>query len=235
MNCEHCHDRIQQRLDGLDGAEAPEMERHFAECARCAALYAASRRLRGGLALLKPAQPPPGLAERLVAAVLADQRRLRRRARLRVVAYALAASLLIAGLSAGMYASGWLTIRKAPPQQPIVQHEKLQLEAPKPRPSVRESVSDAGSALASLTTRTADETVGQTRLLVPMVTKPSLDEIDMPPGVEPTKSYLEAGQGVSVALEPVTDSAQRAVNLFRRDLPQLKKSEIRNPKSEIPN
>ena len=27
MNCEHCHDRLQQRLDGANGVEAPEMER----------------------------------------------------------------------------------------------------------------------------------------------------------------------------------------------------------------
>src|SRR5579872_1426742 len=104
MNCEHCHDRIQQRLDGPDGVEAPEVQRHLAECARCAALYAASQRLRSVLRLLTPPQPPPDFTERLVTAVLADQRR---RAQVRVMAYALAASLLIAGLSVGMYASGW--------------------------------------------------------------------------------------------------------------------------------
>jgi hypothetical protein len=237
MNCEHCHHWIQQRLDGHDGADAPEVERHLAECARCAALYAASCRLGRGVRLLAPPQPPLDFTERLVAAVLADRRAQHRRARLRLVAYSLAASLLIAGASIGMYISGWLTFGKTSQPTSIVHHDEAPPTPPKPNlaPPLRESVSDAGSALASLTTRTADETVGQTRLLVPMVTGPSLDDLEAPPGMEPTKSYLEAGQGVSVALEPVTNSAQRAVNLFRRDLPQVKKSEVRDSKSEIPN
>jgi hypothetical protein len=224
MNCELCHDLMQQRLDDRDGVEAPEVERHLAECARCAALVAASRRLSRGLRLLTPPRPPLDLTERLVTGVLADQRSQRTRGRVRVAVYALAASLLLATATVGLYLSGWLTFGKNQPQQPRIVEKQPTPEEPKPAPSVRESVTDAGNALASLTTRTADETVGQTRFLVPMVTGPSLDEIDMPPGVEPTKSYLEASQGVSVALEPVTNSAQRAVNLFRHDLPHMERA-----------
>ncbi len=224
MNCEHCHDRIQQRLDGCDGVDAAEVQRHLAECARCAALYAASQRLSRGLHLLTPPRPPLDFTDRLVTAVLTDRRAQRQHARLRVAAYALAASLLIAATTVGMVVSGWSPFGKTTSLPSIVHHQQPAPEEPKPKPSVRESMTDAGSALASLTTRTADETVGQTRLLVPMMTGPSLDDLDMPPGVEPTKSYLEASQGVTVALEPVTNSAQRAVNLFRRDLPQMERA-----------
>jgi len=226
MNCDLCHDLIQQRFDGQN-VVALELERHLAECTRCASLEAASRRLHAGLRLLLPPSPPRDFTERLVAGVLADQRTRRQRVRFRVMAVAVAASLLVAAVGVGWYASGGLSFSKKPPQVPVIVNNNPvpppSSDQPKPTsaPSMRDSVTDAGSALASLTTRTADETVGQTRLLVPMVTGPSLDELDMPPGVEPTKSYLETSQGVSTALEPVTNSAERALRLFSHDLPHV--------------
>ena len=232
MNCELCHDLIQQRLDGLN-VVAPELQRHLAECTRCASLETASQRLHAGLHLLLPPPPPLDFTERLVTSVLADRRTRRRRARFRNGMFALAASLLIAALGIGWYASGQLPISKHPPQQSVIVNNNPvppplpDLPKPTTKPSMRDSMTDAGSALASLTTRTADETVGQTRLLVPMVTGPSLDELDMPPGVEPTKSYLETSQGVSTALEPVTNSAERALRLFRHDLPHV--ARVSNP------
>jgi hypothetical protein len=228
MNCELFQDWMQQRFDGQDLVEAPEMERHLLDCPHCAARHEASRRLRAGLRLVTPPCPPPGFMHRLVAAVLADQRGQRTRRRVRIAVCALAASLLLGLGVAGMYRSGWLSSAKQSQQPPEVvdNHLPVPSDEPKSNPpaSVRDSVTDAGNALASLTTRTADETMGQTRLLVPMVTGPSLDELDMPPALEPTKSYLETGQGVTVALEPVTNSAQRAINLFRRDLPHVERT-----------
>jgi hypothetical protein len=78
-------------------------------------------------------------------------------------------------------------------------------------------VSAAGAAVASLTTRTAGETVERTKVLLPAV-EPSLGKFDLPPALdEPTRSLRGAGEGVT-ALEPVADSARRAVGLFVRDL-----------------
>ena len=219
MNCQTCQELMQQRLDGSP-AEGPEVERHLADCPGCAALHAASLRLRDGLGRLGPPRPPLGLTDRIVAAVLQEQRTARNRSRRRAAVLALAACLLIATGALGLYYAGVLKFGTVAPNSVVEKNnpERTEPETPPAPPSVRGSVSEAGSALATLTTRTADETVGQTRLLVPMVTGPSLDEFDMPPALEPTKPYLEAGQGVSVALEPVTNSARRAVDLFRRDL-----------------
>ena len=224
MNCERCHELIQQRLDGPEIVET-ELEHHLADCPRCASLEAASQRLRAGLLLLTPPRPSLDLTERLLAGVLADQRAQRRRTRFRFAAAALAASLLLATAGIGWLASGWSPFGTHQLQTPLIANNKPLPPPEQPKapvsPSMRESVTDAGTALASLTTRTADETVGQTRLLVPMVTGPSIDELDMPPGVEPTRSYLETSQGVSTALEPVTNSAERALRLFRHDLPHV--------------
>jgi hypothetical protein len=222
MNCQTCQVLMQQRLDGAP-ADGPEVERHLADCPGCAALHAASLRLDAGLRRLGPPRPPLGLTNRIVTAVLEEQRAGRKRSRLRAAVLALAACLLIGTGALGLYYAGVLKFGTDAPNH-VVKNEPKPPEPDTPAvpsPSVRGSVSEAGTALATLTTRTADETVGQTRLLVPMVTGPSLDEFDMPPALEPTRPYLETGQGVSVALEPVTNSARRAVDLFRRDLPHV--------------
>jgi hypothetical protein len=87
-----------------------------------------------------------------------------------------------------------------------------------------ESVAQAGEALTALTRRTADETVGSTRLLWPVVaTPPPMEEPgELPPALSPAaRSWREAGQGLSSGLEPVTDSARRALGLFLRDIPDM--------------
>jgi hypothetical protein len=93
--------------------------------------------------------------------------------------------------------------------------------APAP-PALRDTVAEAGEAVASLTTRTADEAVDQTRLLLPIVKGPSLaDLVVVPPSDAPARPLREAGEGVSAGLGPVASSARRAVDLFLRDLPPV--------------
>jgi hypothetical protein len=84
---------------------------------------------------------------------------------------------------------------------------------------LRESVAQAGSAVAALTGRTADEAVARTRVLLPDLGRPSLEEIDLAPPLEVTAPPLrEAGQSVSAGLAPVADFSRRAVGQFLRDL-----------------
>ena len=74
--------------------------------------------------------------------------------------------------------------------------------------------------MTSLTRRTADETVGQSRLLLPEVipVPPLTTSEPMQPVIEPpTESLRQAGQGMTAALDPVTSSARRAFSLFLRD------------------
>ncbi len=91
-----------------------------------------------------------------------------------------------------------------------------------PRATLRDSVAEAGSAVAALTTRTADETVANTKSLLPVVTDPTPGKIELePPPDPPARSLRETGEGVTAGLAPVADSARRAVGLFLRELPPM--------------
>jgi len=90
-------------------------------------------------------------------------------------------------------------------------------------PSIRDSVAELGAAVASVTRRAADGTVEQARQLLPDVPTPALSETSVLAQTldPPSRSLLEAGQGVSAGLEPVTDSARRALDLFLREIPPM--------------
>jgi hypothetical protein len=89
-------------------------------------------------------------------------------------------------------------------------------------------VVEAGSAVASLTRRAADETVGQTRLFLPeAIPAPPLTTSEpMQPVLDPpTESLRQAGQGMTAALDPVTTSARRAFSMFMREAPAVAPAE----------
>jgi hypothetical protein len=80
-------------------------------------------------------------------------------------------------------------------------------------------MADAGNAVAQVTRRTMDETISHTQRLWATVTPP----IPAAP-VVPAKSadsLREAGQGVVAGLEPVTNSARRALGMLFREVPPL--------------
>jgi hypothetical protein len=107
---------------------------------------------------------------------------------------------------------------------------KMPAKAGPERPmSLRESVDTAGDAFASLTTRTAGETVEQTRLLLPVMVGPGLEPPGLPALEPPTRNLNDAGRGVSAGLEPVSGSARRAVDVFLRDLPPMDLNENPGP------
>lgn len=211
MNCRDCQDVLQRRLDGAPEGDGPAgLARHLESCAACRDRFAAARRLRTGLALLEAPAPPHGFAGRVVARVLRDhQARALRRRLTRVVAAA--ACLALAVLAA--YALRPSDSGPAPPPRgPVVRDDP-------PEPSLRDSVAEAQSAVASLTNRTLVESVEQTRLLWPVMAPPLPELPADPPALPPARTLAEARHGVSLGLEPVADSARRAVNLFLRDLP----------------
>src|SRR5207302_304859 len=91
-------------------------------------------------------------------------------------------------------------------------------------PSLDESVKDAGAALVALTRRTAHETFGQTRLLLPDVSPPvprPHPDLWQQTVEQPAQSLREAGAGVSTGLGPVADSARRAVDMFLQEIPPV--------------
>jgi len=221
MKCQACQDLLQQPLDGqaLPGAAQAELEKHLHACPECWALQAGLRRLGAGLRLLAPPAPPAHLAQQIVAQV---RRQQRQRLRVRWLAgAALAAGLLLvvllwrpwqAGVPDGGGKSGTMAEVKPVPEQPVV-----------PAVNLRQTMEEAGSVMASLTSQTADATMDQTRLFLPLVPGPTLSSLDIPQPA--TLSLGDAGRGVSAGLEPVTSSARRAVDLFFRDLPPMTLSE----------
>jgi predicted anti-sigma-YlaC factor YlaD len=209
MNCPECQDLLQQRLDGTPPANPNDLDRHLASCPDCRARHAAAGRLEAGLRLLPSVVVPADFAGRIVRRVIAERRAVRRRR---------------AWLGAGLAAAAILLLvfvlgRGRPPvQTPQV------AEAPRGgTESLRDSVSEAGSAVVGLTRRTADETVAQGKLLLPVVVaRPNLDEAAASGAMgPPVRSLRAAGQGVSEGLEPVTSSARRAVDLFLSEIPPM--------------
>jgi hypothetical protein len=232
MNCQVAHDLLQQCLDGTP-IESPEWLAHLRDCGDCRALAAAGRRLQDGLHLLTAPLPPPGLAERIAERVLLDRHRSRRKARRRwAVRLALAAGLIIA-LTLRLDWRGSSTGDKVHPPEPIaqntsdapplspVQSNNQRDTAPtrQEAPTLSESAAEVGEVFTVLRNQTTEETLGQTRRWASNVPSPTLPKVDLTMMGSPTRPFLEAGEGVSQGLEPVTNSARRAVDLFLRELP----------------
>jgi len=87
--------------------------------------------------------------------------------------------------------------------------------------TLRDTVNQAGQAFGQLTARTADETVGQGRSLLPMVTPMPLDDWERPQIEPSTRPLTETGQSAVAAIEPVTNSARRAFDRLLHDLPPM--------------
>ncbi|HEY8505226.1 MAG TPA: hypothetical protein VIL46_11635, partial [Gemmataceae bacterium] len=153
-------------------------------------------------------------------AVIADRRRRRSRIlRLRLAAGALAAA---ASVLIGLWAAG--AFRPSGPENHLTGNTPHALErprAPEPAPaewaSLEDGLAEVTGAVIELTRRTADETVQQTRLFLPMPGEvpPALEFPDPGGALGPAaRSLGEIQQGAVVALSPVGDSAVRAVRLF---------------------
>jgi hypothetical protein len=218
MTCQQCEERLHEFLDGSAAVSCPSLDAHLASCAGCRSLFAAARQMQVRLRSLPTPIPPADLSGRIVAGVLSDARRRRRLRVSALVGVALAASLLLAFL-------GSWSLLHGSRQQGIVAVSQRDPEPPPPapvpnEPSLQENVSDATSAVASLSRRTADDALGGAQLLVPPLTLPTPDDLT-PPLDPPAQALIDTGHGASVSLQPVTNSAKRAFGLFVRDLPPL--------------
>lgn len=98
---------------------------------------------------------------------------------------------------------------------------------------MRHEIREAGSALAGLVGRTAEEAVKPGRLLWPTrapsptsvsvsLHQPETGRLPWPEA--PVKPLRDAGETVVVTLEPVFDSARRAVQLFAREVPAARQA-----------
>src|SRR5262245_53958587 len=202
--CEPALQALQRRLDGEFPRLAPDVEAHLEICTDCRERFRLARSL---IAVFPPrydaAEPSSIWTERLVGAIVADRRR--RRIKRLGAAWAMAAAVL---------ATVWLVRPMAPNGTlPVVSNDTS-------APGFRADFAEAGSALAGLTRRAAEETVGQGRVLVPPVEVPLVLDIRLEPAARPLD---RARQGLTDGFEPVATSARRAVSLFWQDLPQVDK------------
>jgi len=220
MNCDEYRNWVQVSLDG-DAVEGDDLAMHLAACPGCRLLAAAAAGLQVGLRCLVPPPPPAGLAERITVGVMADRRQRRRRRRLvfAVSGLAAAAAVVLAVLMAGRPGPN-------PPIGPQVALTEPRGSVPPdktpPAASLNDNMAEAGTAVESLVRRTADETVSSGQILMPSVSLPMPTEDAVTAPLEPSgQSLREAGHGVAAGLQPVADSAVRAFDLFRRDLPPM--------------
>jgi hypothetical protein len=222
MNCSEFQELLQQRLDGEPHAVSSEFERHLKICSSCRELeFAASRLIEALNARVSPV-PREGLRGQIVASVLAQidsqrltQRRWRQNA---LAAWAVAAGLLVAAI----VGYSWWSSRPLPVSPGSDTWVKKE-EQPAP---MRRSLNfqEAGSNLVALVNRTADETLGQSRVLLPQgMAAPNLPVTEpWQPTLEPsTQALRDAQDGVAVGFEPVTSSARRAVSLFLQEIPAM--------------
>ncbi len=216
MNCLECQELLQRVLDGESHDERrTEVEPHLTICTNCREFHAAGQRLLEGLRYMPTPMPPADLTAKVTSRVLSQGRRLRFQRRV-VAAAALAATLLLAWVGFRSFqGSPDTTTASTPP-------EESRPGVAKPVPLDR-GMAQAGLAIVAITRRAADETVGQGRLLLPVVVPNDVlpKHQANAPSPQPAASLQEVRQTVSLGLEPITTSARRAVDLFLREIPPM--------------
>lgn len=214
---------VQALLDGEAASLPADLEAHRNSCAACRATWQGALDLQRGLRLLTLPTIPADLTERWTTAVVNDQRVSPASGRLerRLLPWALiAASVLAAVLLLRPWShNGPLgtTFVARPPQPPPVHIHLPDTYAKAPSLDLRSSLEEAGAAVASLTRRTADETVESTRKLFPtQVGAPSFAIADeLPKALDPAAQSLEeVRQGAMAGLEPMATSARRAFSML---------------------
>jgi hypothetical protein len=232
MNCPEQFEYLQKYLDCKQARDWPfELEQHLAGCASCRNLFQAARVLESGLKGLPFPEAAPDLSGRIVAGVLADRkmRLLRRRV---YVGLAAAAAVLLALMP---LLNGFFT--PAPDNNtvtPVVVHDPApprnkvtpakENDKVKPNelsPSLGRQMDEVRSTVAALaggTKERASSWIHSAAELAPAKNAANMTD----PMLDAGQPLLETGSVVSVGLQPVADSAQRAVGYFAREFPLLK-------------
>ncbi len=198
-DCPAFESLVQRVLDGerpLADLESP----HANACENCRDLAVSARLLSLGLTDSLTAVPTIDFASRVVPSVLANRRRERATRRTIVAVAASLAACVTVALFASPQPSGG----------PSQAGKSVQSQTDRKPPQVVESFRLAGSAFVSLTKRAASESLEPAKNLLVGIERP-----DPPlPVIRP----LDTGLPVSSPVEPITNTARRAINLFIRDV-----------------
>ncbi|MFL5328610.1 MAG: zf-HC2 domain-containing protein [Gemmataceae bacterium] len=192
-NCDLALDLLQRRLDGDFALTTPEVDAHVANCASCRARFATAELFLHAY----PPRPRVGFADRMTVAVRRDSRN-REVTRWAAVSVAIAAAIVVAVRVA------W---PGAPTELPPVARVTF-------GPSVEDRIAQAK------TTVVAWRDAATQKVKMPSDWPAMTPNKDLATAFEPAKAtFADASKGLASGFEPVTDSAKRAMNLFRRDLP----------------
>jgi hypothetical protein len=210
--CLPARSALQRLLDGEAEWDSPGAAAHREGCVDCREELTLARSL---WRLSAPVVVPAEMSTRILNASVTAHRR-RRIVRMAAAGLALAASVAIAVV----------VLR---PPQPVTPEPAPLVVVPTPRDEVAlappqkplgESVSEARDAIVTLTRRTTTEPRDRFTRLLP---EPKLGERpDAGEGLEP---LADARTGAARSVEPIRDSAMRAVNFFLKaaDPPSRKK------------
>ncbi len=213
--CERHEQATQRFLDGDPDAFDSAIESHRVSCDLCRGYFQAASWLASGLSRLGRPTPSPDLTERLVSAVLSDAPRPSSRnvARPWLAILAIAASLVLA-VALGLRFSANADVNRgntAPPQ--------IATTVPPAVPvALEQSLAEASTAVATLTRRTADETVEPAKAILSSAADSAVLKTKPEVSHSANDSLSTIRTGAALGIEPVADSARRAVSLFMRDL-----------------
>ena len=211
-SCAVAQAALQRLLDREAEWDTPEAATHRAGCAECRDELALARSIDRVVA---PVIVPSDLSGRVLNASIAAHRR-RQRIQWAGAAFVVAASVVIALV---VFRPGPAPIPTPDPSperesKPVVVIPlQMQNEAPvlaKEKP-LGESVSEAADAIVSLTRRTAAEPKERITVLLPDPRLPGPGQPD-----ERLDPLADAGTGAARSVEPLKDSARRALNFFVR-------------------
>jgi hypothetical protein len=192
---------LQRLLDGDANWDSPEAAAHRAECIACREELALAGVIGRSTNVVVPAE----LTDRVLKTAVSAHRR-RRALRYAGAGLALAASIVIAVVKF----QPTQTVESVPGPVAVAPKVDRQI-ADGPTKPLGESVSEARDAIVSLANRTATETRDQSTRLMPTPKMP-----EPPAGDDRLEPLAEARTGAARSVEPIRDSARRAINFFAR-------------------
>jgi hypothetical protein len=212
-------DRLVNRvLDGDVSPTALNADPHPVICRACRQTRAATFLLIDGLNRLTESVPSAGFVDGVTRTAVRDyRRRTAVRWTVRTGVGALAAAVLI----------GWLVLPTSDSSPtankdsqkdvpvPILPDAKTYARQDPPAETIRGRISEAGSAVVSLTRKATDDTLTPARNLF---ATPAPRVNPKQPAIELPDPLAEMPQAARAGLEPLADTAKRAVNLFLRDV-----------------
>jgi hypothetical protein len=208
-------------LDGEAAVSELFANTHPTGCQPCREIRDAAILLINGLKQTPSAKPQPDFVDKVTRSAARDyQKRRIIRWSGRVASGAIAAGILIIWLSSPSAlqptqndVAGSVS-KKLPEPLPVLNPEMI-VRDKSPADSLQERLGEAGSALIALSRKATDETLTPARNLLPA---PTPRVLPMQTSVELPEPLTELPQAAKAGLEPLTNTAKRAVNLFLRDV-----------------